>query len=117
MVTRVLEGDSGSYDHRYSAISDGEGSLTGKEKRRRVNEDEDSVFAGLEQHEDGFRALVTPEESRHRSSSTAVRLKNRLKQMGAGFYSEKRAVADAFIDSNKNKPQYIKDDYSNDLLV
>lgn len=62
-----------------------------------------------------MQALMGPAVARTRGNS--FKLKNRLKQVKAEFSSEKSPVADAFIDSTKNKPKYMKDEHCNDLLV
>lgn len=62
---------------------------------------------------EGRRRLMSA-GSRNRSSS---RMRRRLKRVKAGFVQEKRVVADAFIEPDKNRPQYMKEEYSQDLLV
>ena len=59
--------------------------------------------------------LLDHKETRIRKSS--MNLKHKLKQVREEFSSERRVVADAFIDSSNNKPHYVKEEYCNDLLV
>lgn len=80
----------------------------------RTDEDEATDF-GQKGGRGDMQALMGPAVPRLRSHS--FKLKSRLKQVKAQFASEKSPVADAFIDSTKNKPKYMKDEHSNDLLV
>lgn len=101
-----LEEENGSdgYEHHYTAMDGGDQPGTSS-----------NTLVDPEPNHEDLRPLVSPSEARYRS--TSVRLKDKLKQMGEGFYSERRVVADAFIDSTKNRPQYMKDEHSSDLLV
>lgn len=127
MVARLLRGGTDGQDTPYMQYSplddDEETSDHSKHKRvklKEVTEVEETADSDHEQlvggHE-GFKASVNSAGARARSNSSGMGLKNRLKQMKAGFSNEKRGVADAFIDSTKNKPKYMKDEDSNDLLV
>lgn len=78
--------------------------------------DDGDASSNREQLVGGSKALSVGARDRSPSSS-GMKLKNRLKQMKAELSYEERGVADAFIDSTKNKPQYMKDEHSNDLLV
>lgn len=126
MVTR-LSRDENSQDSpymRYSRLSDrDEQEASGPAQRVALGlrgvalGEEESACFDREQPEGDDAGLVSPDGARARSHSTGVRLKNRLKQMKAGFSSEKSGIADAFIESTKNKPQYMKEEHSHDLLV
>ena len=64
-----------------------------------------------------MQALMVPTVPRTRRHSASLKLRSTLKQVKAEFSSEKSPVVDAFIDSTKNKPKYMKDNHSDDLLV
>lgn len=115
MVSRLLESDADGQNHpymRYSPLTnDGEDLAEAATKR------ESPEMGDGESADTDLKALVGHATSRSRSSSSGLSLKNRLKQVKAGFSNERRSVVDAFIDSTKNKPQYVKDEHSSDLLV
>lgn len=115
MVSRLLESDADGQNHpymRYSPLTnDGEDLAEAATKR------ESPEMGDGESADTDLKALVDHATSRSRSSSSGLSLKNRLKQVKAGFSNERRSVVDAFIDSTKNKPQYVKDEHSSDLLV
>ena len=55
--------------------------------------------------------------TKRKERSVSKSLKSTLKHVRDGLSNEKHVVADAFIDSSQNKPQYVNREYSNDLLV
>lgn len=116
MVTRVLEGDQNQCHPytRYSPLSADEGGTPSpRATRTEVTRAEDD---GAEEPDRGGmkELLVSPSGNRRRHNS---RLKNRLKQIRAEFTNERQSIADAFIDSSENKPQHMKDEHSEDVLV
>lgn len=88
------------FTHGYTSFSDED---EGDREGERLDEEEE---------EEDEEPLVAP--SRQRTSSN---LRRRLIKLKAGFHADKRGVADAFIDSGKNRPHYMKEEYSHDLLV
>ena len=121
MVTRLLEGDQ-NQSHlytRYSPLSDDEDDtpVGSKATRTELREVTRAEGDGAEEPDRGGmkELLVSPSGTRARSHSSG--LKNRLKQIRAEFTNERQSIADAFIDSTKNKPQHMKDEHSEDVLV
>lgn len=128
MVTRLLRSSTNSGETpymRYKPLdSEDEVKTVPDHKAKRIKlseltDDGEHASSDHEQLVGGCESSkAVPVGARARSpSSSGMRLKNRLKQMKAEFSYEERGVADAFIDSTKNQPQYMKDEPPNDLLV
>ncbi len=61
--------------------------------------------------------LLSGSLSQRKVRSMSTGLKSTWKHVRRGLSNEKHVVADAFIDTKENKPQYLKKEYCNDLLV
>lgn len=132
MVSRLLRGAADNQLDTpytlYAPLEDGDEPSSLSETRpkakggaiiglRGVTDQEKEAADSEHEQQRGAGDQVVPVGSRARSFSSGKSLKNRLKQVKAGFSSEKRGIADAFIESSKNKPQYMKEEHSNNLLV
>ena len=113
----ALDAEAEGFQQSYTAYEDEDRLTTATGERARREEATEDGDVDSEDEE----LLVAPgggggggKGSRQRSSSG---LRKRLIKLKAGFHADKRAVADAFIETNKNKPHYMKEEYSNDLLV
>lgn len=119
MATLSAENEDGGLTLPYSALINDDQESEGRGKTASLNRNKSYESTELREpasdQNDLMVPLVSSTEAKPRRYSTS--LKNTLKQMKRELSSERRVVADAFIDSTKNKPQYVKMDYSNDLLV
>lgn len=112
MATRLLGGEAGDgFEHQYTSYPS-----TDEVRVLTVGEQAKGKTANTDNAGNDQEPLVTGGGSRNRSSSG---LRKRLIKLKAGFHADKskRAVADTFIESTKNKPHYMKEKSSNDLLV
>lgn len=125
MVSRVFKKTSDTQDLPYTqyrplndqdeqASSDLKGKGVSLGLRGVAQDEEETAGLSHEQLEGGEEGLMSLVGGRGRSHSV---LRNRLKQMKAGLSNEKQGIADAFIKSTDNKPQYMKEEHSSDLLV
>lgn len=126
MATGWSEREERDYSHHYTSYSPPGGGGGGILKERGPKEKQvvlDDGSADLDLHTSDTEEMVDSGRIRHGSfiSNAGDSLKKKLKRtrerIQAGLSTEERVVADAFIASNKNRPQYMKKEHTNDLLV
>lgn len=119
-----MEGQSEKdyFETPYSAMTVEEDSLVSDSVSKATSQERD----GTKQSGDVTRepllldhshSIPSERRRKNRTASMSMSLKNTWKHVREELSSEKRVVADAFIDSNQNMPQYAKKEYSSDLLV
>ena len=109
MATTGGEAEEDVFEHHYTSYSEDQSVTADRVETNGDSDDDDKDLHPLVSS-----VSLNKSRSRQRTSSA---LRRRLIRLKSGFHADKRPIADAFIDSNKNRPHYVKEEYSNDLLV